>query len=801
MVAQNVIAFSVHTFDQPLENNPRPNRVWGDLHLSFDTTQSSSAENLPEVIEFLVANDVPGPSVKAYYVDNDVEIIIAEHAFRGEIGSPCRLDFDRAIRLSLEMDSIRQVEINSVPIPMSQVLVWELKAPKELEGVAHPLCINNDYFKGSHITPLTRRYFIHHAAFKGQKDYLPAQLAFMTKCNIFNTLLTQGGTAHETVIVCDLFGGHIPFFEHLLHLHGRIDLIFKSLPQELIKYRAHKKHRIGCTNIESALSQFPGKYKCNRGCGVSSPIALAYLPTPPGPKTISFEDEHFSLNATGLYSVEPERNRKTRVMNPIWVKNTLQANEDDLGAREVIYYDVNGFRDKLVIKEELIDSSKLFPLLRSKGIHVPKDTVLRGKFRQYLASQFPPKRPKTPAVYVSGYGGWQKDNSFIFPGSTISTSSTYALQSHQLPEGVESKNLLPNTSINKTTSDPDILLATLASLSAPFLKLLKFPGICLHFHGGTKPGRAAIVHAASSVWNQSPFKFADVKRHIVALKMQHKDTTLGIFEVPPGETKSMGSILRRYFKGRKGAERGVTGVIVSCGEEPIGQAENRQKGLNAYTYQHSLMAIDISLENMDIQGFRFDHNATRALVEDLTTRKDDLLKQMNSDENRFKEQLRWAKSPRPNKQASDYLRLLMAVGYAESNQHCWWGGGPFQPIFHQIMSTIDCQESCFVSFLKAMNVYMPIPDMVFGFEVSSSKSFIEIDPKRVLAPSSKMAEITKDRQTLLQFIQWLKAQKIVIPKRPGILCGEYYSPQHKNTIRGYMINRYYFNKVLLEHTS
>lgn len=211
MIANGAEAFSVHTFDQPLEHNPRPNRVWGDLHLSYDVIQSYSVERLSDITEFLLTNDIPGQSVKAYYVDNDVEIIIAEHAFRGEIGSPCRLDFDRAIRLSLEMDSIRQVEINSVPIPMSQVLVWELKAPKELEGVAHPLRVNNDYFNNSRITPLTKRYFNHHAAFKGQKDYLPTQLAFTTKCSIFNTLRLQGGTILETAIVCDLFGGHIPF--------------------------------------------------------------------------------------------------------------------------------------------------------------------------------------------------------------------------------------------------------------------------------------------------------------------------------------------------------------------------------------------------------------------------------------------------------------------------------------------------------------------------------------------------------------------------------------------------------------
>ncbi|MEF2144182.1 MAG: DUF927 domain-containing protein [Desulfovibrionaceae bacterium] len=802
MIANGAEAFSVHTFDQPLEHNPRPNRVWGDLHLSFDTIQSSSSERMPDIVNFLFTKDIPDQSVKAYYVDNCVEIIIAENSFRGEIGSPCRLNFDRDIRLLLGTDSIRQIQINSVPIPMSQTLVLELVAPKRLEGSAYPLPMNNDYFKGSRITPLTRRYFLYHATFKGQKDYLPTQLAFVTKCSIFNTLLLHGGTPTETAIVCDLFGGHILFFEHLLHLHGRTDLIFENLPQELEKYRANKRYRTGCTSIDSALSHYPEKYKCNQGCGVSSPVALAYLPSPPRQKPIIYEDEHFILNATGLYFVDPERNRKTRVMNPIWVKNTLQASEDAMGAREIVCYDVNGFVTNLVIKEDLIDSSKLFPLLRSKGIHVPKDTILCGKLRQYLASHFPPKRPKTPTAYVSSIGGWQRDNSFIFPDSTVSTSSTYTLNSQVLPVGVKSKKLLPHTSSHTTTSDPYLLLSTLASLSAPFLKHRKLPGLNRHFHGGTEASRAAIVHAASSVWDQTPYLFADAEKHLVALKMQHKDAVLGILEIPPTKTKTMNSLVRRYFYGRKGGDKGIRGVIISSGETPMGQGQNSEKGFNAFTHQNNVLGIDIWIGNSSPTGFHFNYDATRTIVQQLEVHGAKYLERIQTCEKRFKKQLKWTNRTQPYKQISDFLRFFMAVGYIDQvGLKSWWQGGALLPIFDQLLSGIDTRDALFCSLLKHMNLSMPLPDKLVEWGACSPTSYIEIDRDSILIPSKEMREIAKDKPTLLRFISWLKARKILIPKRTGDLCGAHYSPKDKKTLRGYKISRHYFYKTLANLTA
>ena len=655
---------------------------------------------------------------------------------------------------------------------MSQVLVMELKAQKILKDLVHPLSVNNDYFNDSRITPLTRRYFGYHAAFKGQKDYQPTQLAFMTKCSIFDTLRIQGGTSLETAIVCDLFGGHIPSFEQLLYLHGRMDLISDNLSLELKKYRATRRQPTGCTSIESVLSQFLGKYKCNQGCGVSSPAALAYLPIPPFQHPISFEDEHFSLDATGLYSVEPERNRKTRVMNPIWVQNTLPANQDDLGAREVVYYDVNGFVNKLTIKEDVIDSSKFFPLLRSKGIQVPNDTILRGKLRQYLASQFPPKQVNAPAIYFTDTGGWQNDNSFIFPGDNGSTVSGYVRQSQIVPAGEKSRKLLPPASIGEATADPYILLATLASLSAPYLKHRELTGLNLHFHGGTEAGRAAIIHAACSVWNQMPYVFADAKQHEVALKMQHKDAALGILEVPAAKTKAMNTLVRRYFNGRKGGDSGVRGIIVSCGETPMGQSTNRENGFHVFTYKNNVLGIDIWLGNLSSQGFRFNHTATKAIVQQLATNSSIHLEKIQANESRLKKQQGWATSPRPNRQVSDYLHFFMALGYVDQvSLQSWWRGDPLVSVFDQFMTGIDARDALFYGLLKQMNLSMPLPDILRELGASSITSFIEIDRHRILVPSKEMSKIAKDKPTLLRFISWLKARKILIPKRTGDLCG------------------------------
>lgn len=794
MVAQGAVAFSVHSYPHPLEKVVRPKRIWGDLHLFFkcphegwpDTIQpyiELAPDHLPPMVrEVLDYYHVPLRTVQAYFHIDGIELIISEATFRGDIGSPGRLDFDHKIQELIEASPLQSTQINQTPV------FWSEATPKlSSTQVQH----------GIPLSPLASEYFMAHEDALSRKDYLKPNPAYIHGCKVFEALLSkQSVTEEHLAMVCRLIGANIPFFLELIEMHGGGHLLrglnrqrFKTSMQEFSK-------SVSCDEAATFIAGYESNNTCLKGCGVTSPLALQYLPSSPTQTQIPYKSHNgIQLNPTGLYMTETD-GQQTRLMNPIWVEELMSFDQEEMGCRRLICFDDAGFRKELVVSEKDTSSTQLFALLHSYRVYTPNNTQDKGLIRDYLVSQFPRKSPSKPSLRVSKYGGWQKDNSFIFPDSEISSALSYTLQSHEIPVGVDNKKLLPPASIHTRTSDPHALLATLASLSAPFLQHRNLSGVCIHFHGGTANIRAAVIHAASSVWRLLPYSFADAQKHIVALKRQYKDAALCILEVPPSDKKSMRSLIRRCFIGRKGADKKISGIIISCGEKPIGQTENHEKGLNVFTHHNNVMAIDVSLDNANTASFRFDHNATRSLVYDFIARKEDCLNVIRLQEKQFKKELTWANRPRLNKQIADYLRYFMAMGTpAQSADPGWWRGGALVPIFDQLMAGIDHRDAIFFELLRLMKLSMPLPDTLKQLGAPGSASIIEINKNRVLVPSATMARITKDRPTLLRFISWLEARKVLIPKRPGILCGEYYSPRHHKTLRGYMISTRHFAKL------
>ncbi|MBG0791836.1 MAG: DUF927 domain-containing protein [Desulfovibrionaceae bacterium] len=796
MIFEKTKTFSVHSYSQPLEDVHRPKRIWGDLHLFFDwpheslpgTTRSYTDlgnDSLPpEVEEFLHYYQVPKHYILAYFHRNGIELVIPETTFRGDIGSPGRLDFDRRI----------QEFTYATPLPSTLVnrtrIFWSTAAPNP-SNIQHQPAIP--------LSLLASEYFMTHEDSSGRKDYLKPNPAYIRGCKVFAALLNQQSVTEEHLaFVFQIMGSNIRFFHKLIMMHDGGHLLQKLRWERFRTALKQYTESVSCDKVPTFMSKHGDNCPCNNNCGVTSPLALQYLPhSPVHPFPPSRSHNWLRLNPAGLYMTEAD-GLQTRLMNPIWVDEQISVDHEE-GARRLICFDDDGFRKELVVSEKDICSARLFTLLHSNRIYTPNNTQDKGLIRDYIVRQFPRKLPSEPSPHASKYGGWQKDASFIFPGDNGSTSTGYVRQNWTIPAGEESRKLLPPISIQKVTADPFILLATLASLSAPFLKHKKLSGLNLHFHGGTEAGRAAIVHAACSVWDQLPYLFADAKKHVVALKTQNKDAALGILEVPPAKTKEMNALVRRYFDGRRGGDLGVRGIIVSSGETPMGQVQNRDKEFHAFTHHNDVLGIDIWIGNSSSTGFHFNHTATHTIVQQLAVHSAEYLKRIQTDEKRFKKQLKWANRPRPNRQVSDYLRFFMAVGYIDQvGLQSWWQGQALWPVFDQLIAGIDGSDALFYSLLKQMNIFMPLPDNLLELGASSHTSFIEVDRHRILVPSTEMAKITKDKPTLLRFISWLKAHKILIPKRTGELCGAHYSPKHKKTLRGYMLSRDYFQKILAQ---
>ncbi|WP_157917525.1 DUF927 domain-containing protein [Pseudodesulfovibrio profundus] len=672
-------------------------------------------------------------------------------------------------------------------------MFWSEAAPK-LSNLQHQQTIPLSF--------LASEYFMAHDDASGRKDFLRTNPAYIRGCKVFSALLNQQSVTEEHLAIAwRIIGANISYFLRLIEMHGGGHLLCGLNGQRFKEAKAQYPEPIPCNKVATFVAEHGGNFPCKKDCGVTSPLALQYLSRSPVHQHTPYQSHNgVQLKRTGLYLNEAD-GQHTRLMNPIWVEELAQFDHEE-GARRLICCDDRGFRKELIVSEKDISSTQLFALLHSHGVYTPNNTQDKGSIRDYIVSQFPRKPLNKPSPRVSKYGGWQKDNEFIFPGDNGSTASGYVRQNWVVPTEERSRKLLPPVSIREETTDPYILLATLASLSAPYLKHRQLSGLNLHFHGGTEAGRAAVVHAACSVWNQMPYKFADAKKHEIALKMQHKDAALGILEIPAAKTKAMNSLVRRYFKGRKGRDKGVQGVIISCGKTPMGQDHNHEKGFHIFTHQNNVLGIDIWLGDSTSQGFRFNHNATRAMVQQLAVHSAGCLERIQADEKRFKKQLAWATRPRPNRQVSDYLRFFMAVGDVDQiGLKNWWRGDSIMSIFDQFMAVIDSRDVFFGSLLKQMKISMPPTDKLVEWGACSPTSYIEIDRHRILIPSKEMSKVAKDKPTLLRFISWLKARKILIPKRTGDLCGAHYSPKDKKTLRGYMISRHHFHKTLAKLTS
>ena len=784
LVNKGAIAFSVHSYSRPLEHEPKPKRIWGDLHLWFGIPiGTSSSERLSSLYSLLAVNDIPRQSVSAYNIDNGVEVIIDEHTFRGEIGSPCRFDFDEAIQRRAEAAPLACLTVNNIRIPMSQIPAVMAKDPVALERTRHPLFASYAQCKSANIvTTLARTYYAYHYRLKGLQDYIAPKLAYAANCSIFNTLIKKReASIDELAIICDLFGNDIEYFKQLLDIHGR-QILLSNVPSiELKTSRVGQASRIECGNVEEALASIDRAYNCHRRCGVSTPQAFPFTAGQDCPVGLVKENPIFSLRPTGLYAFHPEQNRWIRTMDPIWVNRVMPDNQGGLGAREIICHDIDGFSKTLTISQKDFDSTAFFPILQYNRVHVPSDNRMKGQLRNFLAGQYPPQL-HTDRTTMVDQSGWQ-DGFHYIPPSPQHQSTSFRVKTHKLPIPIDVLTSIKVTPRTHTSACIFFLLGALASLAAPALTPLKTPGLCLHFHGGSEDARKALLASISKISGHHLYSLSDALKHVTALKGHHKDSTLHISEVGKEEVKGMHRFIRHYFLGRKGKDEPIAGIIISTGETGLGQ-----NGGHLFAHNKRALAIDLELPENLAATYTEVQPLLNVIVEALTA---DSVETLSNLRGKRKEYIRTVPRAKDqlDRQAASLFWLCAAVGTwaQERGKFDWWKGEIIQTLFKKIVVNYS-QQMRFITALKHLSLIMPTKAKIGDIPIHQAREMEEISKDKVLIPTAEMNEFIPPETTLRQWTNWLRQNNILIPKTNEKMSGAYYSKKQKKGIRGYIVN-------------
>ncbi|WP_155887453.1 DUF927 domain-containing protein [Paucidesulfovibrio longus] len=790
-----VSALSVHSYSQKLKYYPKPTRIWGDLQLIFHCRHEMQPEEIgsldryPDIPLPLKATNffryyrIPLNCLTAYFQPGKVTILIPEKLFRGDIGAPWRLDFDRAIqrRLGAVEDVENHMNPSSILFSKAALLAQKLQHPKVP------------------ISPMAELYFDWIQKAQGRSDYFLPAPAFILKCSVFSSLVSQHSVTEEDLAkVCTLSGMEPDLFLKLIvqcgssHLLSSLDRTrFNTALQALTTLHS-------CADIMKLLTQFDKKYPCKENCGVTSPHALAYTCAYDLTQATSHLNLYFDLHRDGVYSFGRTRKR-VRVMDPIWAEDVLGADSDLVQAKRIHCYDRVGFKKAVTISVEGIRSPQLFNILSRHDIHLPSDKYEKGLLRRYLLSLLGNRNKSETPPRFSVSRGWQADGSFVFPCQDNDSSNRSLASSLTLPKGENLLCRIPPFGDMSSTADPYVLLAITAALAAPFLKPHKLSGVAVHFYGGTQAKRLSAVLAASSVWSGTAYSFRQAHDHLRELKQHYKDTALCIYEVPQPDIKSMRSLVRRFFNGRKGAEEGVVAVIVSSGESPLGQTKNHQESASTFVDRDKLLGIDIKITDRFIQAFIFDAHLTNSLVESAKGQQGESTKAIQAYLEEGKTYWPSAPNPTPIKQAQKFLSLCFAIGrLAQAKQPDWWHGGPLSEIFNDFMIDISHHHFNMLNMLQKLKMHFPSNLLSPKIESRIARPLIQLSKRFFLVRTDIMTQIAQAKSTRLEFTRWLEKEKILLPKRSGILCGEYYSPKHKKTIRAYKVDRSRLYKVLAQ---
>ena len=387
--------------------------------------------------------------------------------------------------------------------------------------------------------------------------------------------------------------------------------------------------------------------------------------------------------------------------------------------------------------------------------------------------------------------GWQNDGRFVGPNSTDSIQPPNKIEHLIVPPSLSPKELISDIEPSAHTQNSYAMLAILASLAAPFFYHLRKPGVCLHFHGNSKAARQALLYSASSVWESDVYEFKEVHGHMYGLKILHKDTALCLSEVPSNRKKDLHKFLHRYFLGREGADVGVSGVVISTGENPIAPSKNQESGLNVLIENERLLAMDIHLGAWPNQyAFKADPSISPTLTNSLMWDHTGAVSRIYDEQLRLSRYETTRKGLPTCEQVTSLFWLFNAIAnfIGDKGGLDWWRGGAFPSTFQTFIDEVDNQYNTFLTLLKTLAGRLPQPLKFGDYVTVNPTAFIPLKTGKALIPTEEMQRLVPSNSLRRDFTSWLSMNGIVLTRRKGKISDTFYSSRHKKPIAGYKVD-------------
>ncbi|MBI9111485.1 hypothetical protein [Maridesulfovibrio ferrireducens] len=784
-------AFSVYAFSGRLGNSVSPSFVLGDLHMYFPFHKTEF------FIDILYRYRVPHSAIHVYKHYGLHELVVSEEAFRGDLPYANRIEIDNSLReyFDASPSKDRYSTIEGWNVLFTNFEMLGLESNVSLSSLSKKY--NRETSSGVsllHTLFLSFNFKVN----KGVNPF-PQDKIYLKQCGVLRGLLSSEFiSSFEFCTFSNLFKDGRVGLSKFLNESRRFERDGEDYSEELVGDITDTP--LWCCDVPKFLAEKGSTLKCKGSCGVSTPEAFIYAAYPPELVTLNEKHGGFLLTRTGLFvKTDDFMGGTVKICPPIWVEECHSGILNGFGARTVVFYDIDGNRKSLTIDERDLDSPKLFALLRSHRFECPTGKTEKGLLREFLLQQYP-KRDNPEAAVAVRASGWQKKG-FVFPLSEF-RSPSYRLKSVILPpESID--NLRFDRFDYKRNWSPEEELAACFSLISPLLNFIKSKGICLHFHGGSKQNRDSILSAVNYVWGDvlipKVCSADDLKNNVVALKKLHTDLPLCVCEVGEANEaqKKMRTFLRRYFLGRKGADEGIHGVVISTGNMPLAPEKDRRMGRNGYVHQKNVLLIDIPVGAIDFSIYeKLPADFSQMAVQKIQENKERFAEVLKSVHKEFKCQLVVRSS---SKFFAEIVRIFSMVYCAE-----YYLIGDKELAVPTCFGAASLRHIGFVRKLDLeANYFMPEARHLFGvcgqifslgFVLVISSLGPSLPKLNFIATKSYIIIAADDFKELYgenfpfgTYTAWLKRKNVLKPFKGGDLCGVHHFPKLNKSVRSYKV--------------
>ncbi|WP_415717051.1 hypothetical protein [Maridesulfovibrio sp.] len=781
-------AISVHSFSRDIRYDQSSVRVWGDLHLVYFEN-----EEYEDALLKLQEKGIPSNSLDRYELSDSVEIAVPECLCGVHVGLSERALVDEQVRrhFGCRWPESYVCNFGSQNVVFSEALVECYYGNCRKHKRVHSL---GRYKPVSLLAELFFNEFrkLHGGSWRYKTGHL-------TRCSVLSEFLASDDSIsyEEVKLLKSLTHGKFSSLPGLALKAGRADLINdpKFLRDASVGYDGITL----CSDVPNKLEKIGSKISCRGYCGVTVPSALPFMRYHPDLEGRKQRFGAFVLNQYGLFKHE----RGDLICPPIWVKECLSGISERVAARTIIFYDFEGCRQELTVDEKDLGKPKFFDLLHCQGFEYPTGKTEKGLLRNFLVQQYPKQCKRQDAIAVDE-SGWYKDG-FVPPRFELKASS-YKLKSVLLPPE-SAGNLRLAKFDHKANWGSEEELAAYFSLIAPLLGLIKHKGICFHFYGSSKWRRDSILDAVNYAWGDwlvpKVCSADDVSKFIVALKNMHKDLPLCVREVGSSDKaqKKMRTFLRRYFLGRKGADGGVRGVVISTGEETLVPEKDRRLCRNGYVFQNDVLLISIPIGAVDFSAYeKLPAGFGQMSVQKIKKDKGSLVEIFELVHNVFKRELKRGKTP---KVFAEIVRILSMIYCVE---RYLVGDNAVSDNFvvsdaalrrcMRCVRDLDFETSFFMQSAQTLNrTCGQILSTGFSYDAFSSGAgasilsiFVETK-SYIIVPADEFKKIWGDGFPFSAFTEWLKKKKVLVSFKNQGVCGVQHFPKLKKSVRSYKINK------------